>query len=61
MGRRDRNKSPVPNTPLRETNVVNVVIAKNFNIVEDDVQVQTLQVTLHYHNVEAGHTDKTYS
>ncbi|CAI7634417.1 unnamed protein product [Penicillium manginii] len=44
MGRRDRNKSPVPNTPLRETNVVNVVIAKNFNIVEDDVQVQTLQL-----------------
>lgn len=46
MGRRDRSKSPIPNTLLEETNVVNVVIAKNFNIVEDDVQVQALQVTL---------------
>ncbi|KAJ5966152.1 hypothetical protein N7481_012866 [Penicillium waksmanii] len=44
MGRRDRSKSPIPNTPLDETNVVNVVIAKNFNVVEDDVQVQALQL-----------------
>ncbi|KAJ5098699.1 hypothetical protein N7532_005700 [Penicillium argentinense] len=44
MGPRDRSRSPVPNTPADDVNVVNIVIAKNFNLVEDDVQVQALQL-----------------
>lgn len=44
---RDRSKSPIPSPLVDETNVVNVVnvvIAKNFNLVSDEVEVQALQV-----------------
>ncbi|KAJ5599464.1 hypothetical protein N7450_000531 [Penicillium hetheringtonii] len=44
VDRPGQTKSPAPGTPLAEANVVNVVIAKDFNFVEDDVQVQALQL-----------------
>ncbi|OQE31385.1 hypothetical protein PENSTE_c001G06529 [Penicillium steckii] len=44
LGRPDQTKSPAPGTPLGGANVVSVVIAKNFNLVEEDVQVQALQL-----------------
>lgn len=45
MTPRDRSKSPIPSSRLDEANVVNIVIAQNFNLVSDDVQVQALQVS----------------
>ncbi|KAJ5782692.1 hypothetical protein N7457_004466 [Penicillium paradoxum] len=40
----DYSKSPTPLTPLPGSNVVNIVIAKNFNFVNDDIQVHMLQL-----------------
>lgn len=54
LGRPDQTKSPAPGTPLGGANVVNVVIAKNFNFVEEDVQVQALQVRKMYGDIEGG-------
>ncbi|KAJ5152176.1 hypothetical protein N7492_010471 [Penicillium capsulatum] len=44
MNARDRSKSPIPGSHPSENNVVNIVIAKNFNLVDEDVQVQILQL-----------------
>jgi len=46
MTLRDCSKSPIPSSLPDDTNVVNVVIAQNFNLVDEDVQVQALQVCL---------------
>ncbi|KAJ5587526.1 uncharacterized protein N7459_003291 [Penicillium hispanicum] len=46
MSPRDRSKSPIPSAHLDEVNIVNVVIAKNFNLVDEDIQVQMLQLML---------------
>ena len=43
---RDQSRSPAPRSTADEINVVNIVIAKNFNFVDDDIQVQALQVSL---------------
>ncbi|GLI74310.1 hypothetical protein PoHVEF18_002547 [Penicillium ochrochloron] len=40
---RDQSRSPAPRSTADEINVVNIVIAKNFNLVDDDIQVQALQ------------------
>ncbi|KAJ5894238.1 hypothetical protein N7495_005929 [Penicillium taxi] len=40
----DRSKSPIPSLAPDEINVVNVIIAKNFNLVNDDLQVQALHL-----------------
>jgi hypothetical protein len=42
---RDQSRSPAPRSTADEINVVNIVIAKNFNLVDDDIQVQALQVS----------------
>ncbi|KAJ5218648.1 uncharacterized protein N7498_000747 [Penicillium cinerascens] len=44
MTPRDRSRSPIPSSLPDDTNVVNIVIAQNFNLVDEDVQVQTLQL-----------------
>ncbi|KAJ5315670.1 hypothetical protein N7476_005977 [Penicillium atrosanguineum] len=44
MTPRDRSKSPIPSLLPTDINVVNIVIAKDFNLVDDDVQVQVLQL-----------------
>lgn len=41
---RDQSRSPAPRSTADEINVVNIVIAKDFNLVDDEVQVQALQV-----------------
>ncbi|KAF3384663.1 hypothetical protein F1880_002442 [Penicillium rolfsii] len=41
---RDQSRSPAPRSTADEINVVNIVIAKNFNYIEDDIQVQALQL-----------------
>ncbi|KAJ5101958.1 hypothetical protein NUU61_004180 [Penicillium alfredii] len=41
---RDRSKSPVPSTPNDTGNIVNIVIAKNFNVVNENIQAQILQL-----------------
>jgi hypothetical protein len=41
---RDQSRSPAPRSTADEINVVNIVIAKNFNFVDYDLQVQILQV-----------------
>lgn len=46
MTPRDRSKSPIPSSLPDDTNVVNIVIAKNFNLVDEDIQVQILQVSI---------------
>lgn len=46
MSPRDRSKSPIPSAHLDEVNIVNVVIAKNFNLTDEDIQSQMLQVKL---------------
>lgn len=43
---RDQSRSPAPRSTAEEINVVNIVIAKKFNLVDDDIQVQALQVVL---------------
>lgn len=43
MSARDRSNSPIPGSHIDE-NVVNIVIAKKFNLVDEDIQVQMLQV-----------------
>lgn len=43
---RDQSRSPAPRSTADGNNVVNIVIAKNFNLVDDDIQVQALQVSL---------------
>ncbi|KAJ5527442.1 hypothetical protein N7513_011601 [Penicillium frequentans] len=43
-GHRDRSKSPIPSMVANEPNVVNVVIAKEFNLTSEDFQVQVLQL-----------------
>lgn len=50
-GERDQSRSPAPRSTADEVNVVNIVIAKNFNFVDDDIQVQALQVS-HFSNVD---------
>ncbi|OQD74875.1 hypothetical protein PENDEC_c009G05782 [Penicillium decumbens] len=44
MTLRDCSKSPIPSSLPDDTNVVNVVIAQHFNLVDEDVQVQALQL-----------------
>ncbi|KAJ5677762.1 uncharacterized protein N7477_003395 [Penicillium maclennaniae] len=44
MTPRDRSKSPIPSPLPTDINAVNVVIAKDFNLVDDDVQGQVLQL-----------------
>ncbi|KAJ6119939.1 hypothetical protein N7523_004219 [Penicillium sp. IBT 18751x] len=44
MNPRDRSKSPIPSPLPTDINAVNVVIARDFNLVEDDVQGQVLQL-----------------
>lgn len=46
MTPRDRSKSPIPSSLPDDTNVVNIIIAQNFNLVDEDVQVQILQVSI---------------
>ncbi|OOQ85502.1 hypothetical protein PEBR_24961 [Penicillium brasilianum] len=41
---RDQSRSPAPRSTADGNNVVNIVIAKNFNLVDDDIQVQALQL-----------------
>jgi hypothetical protein len=41
---RDQSRSPAPRSTADEINVVNIVIAKNFNLVDDEIQLQALQV-----------------
>ncbi|KAJ6037143.1 hypothetical protein N7540_001422 [Penicillium herquei] len=43
-GQQDRSKSPIPGLQSEEPNVVNIVIAKGFNITNEDFQVQALQL-----------------
>ncbi|KAJ5918962.1 hypothetical protein N7466_009905 [Penicillium verhagenii] len=43
-GHRDRSKSPIPSMIADEPNVVNIIIAKNFNLTSEDFQVQSLQL-----------------
>ncbi|KAJ5697426.1 hypothetical protein N7488_011110 [Penicillium malachiteum] len=43
-GQQDRSKSPIPILHSEEPNVVNIVIAKSFNVTNEDVQVQALQL-----------------
>ncbi|CEJ58796.1 hypothetical protein PMG11_07442 [Penicillium brasilianum] len=43
---RDQSRSPAPRSTADGINVVNIVIAKSFNLVDDDIQVQALQVSL---------------
>ncbi|CAG8414164.1 unnamed protein product [Penicillium salamii] len=40
----DHSKPPATPTPLTNNNVVNIVIAKNFNLVSDDLQMHILQL-----------------
>lgn len=44
MTPRDRSKSPIPSPLPDDTNVINIIIAQNFNLAAEDVQVQVLQV-----------------
>jgi hypothetical protein len=39
------SKPPAPLSQLPGSNVVNIVVAKNFNYVSDDIQVHMLQVS----------------
>ncbi|KAF7718538.1 Uncharacterized protein PECH_003650 [Penicillium ucsense] len=41
---RDQSRHAAPRSPEEGINVVNVVIAKNFNLVDHDVQLQALQL-----------------
>ncbi|KAJ5832461.1 hypothetical protein N7474_000772 [Penicillium riverlandense] len=41
---RERSKSPIPGTHPDSSNVVNMVIAKNFNLISEDIQVQILEL-----------------
>ncbi|EPS32357.1 hypothetical protein PDE_07317 [Penicillium oxalicum 114-2] len=41
---RGQSRSPAPRSTTEETNVVNVVIAKNFNLVDHEIQLQALQL-----------------
>ncbi|KAJ6006075.1 hypothetical protein N7451_004019 [Penicillium sp. IBT 35674x] len=43
-GHRDRSKSPIPSMVANEPNVVNVIIAKHFNLTSEDFQVQAMQL-----------------
>ncbi|KAJ5653809.1 hypothetical protein N7490_000812 [Penicillium lividum] len=43
-GHRDGNKSPIPGMVADEPNVVNVIIAKDFNLTSEDFQAQALQL-----------------
>ncbi|KAJ5279624.1 hypothetical protein N7478_004996 [Penicillium angulare] len=43
-GHQERSKSPIPSRQADEPNVVNIIIAKNLNLSNEDIQVQAIQL-----------------